>query len=128
MTHDAAHALVGVDLLLNGDLVRRAGLEPPPHADVKALCVLAKDDEVHVGTRAALERTESIVEQPDGPVVHIQVELKTCAEQDVARVSVVGHARIAERADEDRVERAQCVVAVRRDRFARGEIVICTPG
>ena len=42
-------------------------------------------------------------------------------------MAVVGHTRIAERADEDRVERSQRVVAVRRNRFARGEIVIGAP-
>ena len=86
-----------------------------------------KTDEVHVGARAALERTESIVEQAHRPVVHVEIELESSAEQDVARVAVVGHTRIAERADEDRVERAQRVVAVRRNRFARGEIVIGAP-
>ena len=63
VTHDPVHALVGVDLFLNRDLVWRAGFESSADADVDALCVLAKDDEVHVGARAALQRTEAIVEQ-----------------------------------------------------------------
>src|SRR5205085_4743942 len=45
----------------------------------------------------------------------------------VARVPVVGRARIAERADEDRVEPAQRVVAVRRDGDAGLEIVVGPP-
>ena len=58
---------------------------------------------------AVLQRTEPVVEQPDRPVVHVEIELEPRAEQDVARVAVVGHARIAERADEDRVERSRSV-------------------
>ena len=65
---------------------------------------------------AVLERAQPLVEQLHRPVVDVEIELEARAEQDVARVAVVGHARIAERADEDRVEVvAQHVVAVRRD-------------
>jgi hypothetical protein len=63
---DPPHAFVGVDLFLHGDLVVRAGLEATAHADVDALGVLAKDDEVDVGAGASLERAETIVEQTDG--------------------------------------------------------------
>ena len=59
----------------------------------------------------ALEGAEPLVEQPHRPVVDVEVELEPRAEQDVARVAVVGHARIAERADEDRVELAELIVA-----------------
>ena len=111
---DAMDALVGVELFLDRDLVVGARLEAPADADVQALGVLAKDDEVDVGRAAVLERTETLVEQADGPVVDVEVELEARAEQDVARVAVVRHARIAERADEDGVERPQVVVAVRR--------------
>ena len=68
---------------------------------------------------AALERAEPLVEQLHRPVVDVEIELEARAEQDVARVAVVGHARIAERADEDRVELPRSsVVAVRRNRDA----------
>ena len=60
---------------------------------------------------AILERAQPIVEQPHRPVVDVEIELEARAEQDVARVPVVGNARIAERADEDRVE----LVAQHRD-------------
>ena len=46
---DPIHALVGVDLFLNRDLVRRARLEAPADAGVQPLGVLAKHDEVDVG-------------------------------------------------------------------------------
>ncbi len=96
------HALVGVQLFLNRDLVFGAGLEAPADADIEPFGVLAKHDEVDVVGAAVLERTEALVEQSHGPVVDVEVELEARAEQDVARVAVVGHARIAERADEHR--------------------------
>ena len=46
--HDALDALAGVDLLLHGDLVRRALLEVAADADVGALGVLAEHHEVDV--------------------------------------------------------------------------------
>ena len=65
---------------------------------------------------AVLQRAQPLVEQLHRAVVDVEVELEARAEQDVARVPVVGHARIAERADEDRVELiAQHRVAVRRE-------------
>ena len=64
---------------------------------------------------ATLQRAQTIVEQPHRPVVHVQIELEAGAEQDVAGMPVVGHARIAERADEDGVELAEQRVAVRRE-------------
>ncbi len=100
---DPMHALVGVDLFLNRDLVRRARLEAPADAGVQPLGVLAKHDEPHVGGAASLQRTQPLVEQDDGPVVDVEVELEAEAEEDVSRVPVVRDARIAHRADEDRV-------------------------
>src|SRR5690606_8758649 len=101
--HDALDALARVDVLLDGDLVRRAALEVAAHPRVDALGVLADDDDVHVLGRHVTQRRESRVEEADGPQVHVQVEVEAQAEQDRARVAVVRDARIAERAEEDRV-------------------------
>ena len=99
------HALVGVDLFLDGDLVLGARLEAAADADVEPLGVLAKHDEVHVGRVASLQAdTVARASSLHRAVVHVEVELEASAEQDVARVAIVRHARIAERADEDRVE------------------------
>ena len=62
---DAIHALVGVDLFLDRNLVVGAGLEAAADADVHAFGVLAEHDEVDVLAAAILERAEAIVEQPD---------------------------------------------------------------
>ena len=125
---DPVHALEGVQLFLDRDFVVGAGLEAAADADVEALGVLAEHDEVDVLRPAVLQRAQPLVEQPDRPVVDVEIELEARAEQDVARVPVVGHARIAERADEDRVELvAQHRVAVGRHRDAGLEEVVGAP-
>ena len=124
---DAVHAFVGVQLFLDRDLVLGAGLEPAADADIEPLGVLAKDDEVDVGRAAVLERAETLVEEAHRPVVDVEVELEARAEEDVARVAIVGHARIAQRADENRVEPAQEIVAARRHRHAGLQVVVGAP-
>ncbi len=93
VAQDAVHPLVGVDLFLEGHFVWRPGLEAAADANVQPLGVLAEHHEIHVGRRPVLQRTQTLVEQPDRPVVHVQVELEARAEQDVAGMPVVGHTR-----------------------------------
>ena len=111
MSNDAVHPFVGVDLFLHRDLVGGAGLEATPDTHVETLGVFTKHHEVDVGRRAMLQRAQSRVEQPHRTIVDVEIELEAGAEQDVARVAVVRHARIAECANKDRVERAQQIVA-----------------
>src|SRR6185436_12479876 len=118
---------VGVDLFLNCDLVRGARLEAAADTDVETFRVLAKHDEVHVSGRAILQRTESSIEQPHGTIVDVEVELEASAEQDVACVPVVRHARIAERANQNRIEGAQKIVTTRRDGLTCREVMIGAP-
>jgi hypothetical protein len=125
---DPVHALPGVDFLLNRDFVLGPRLEAAADVDIQAFGVLAKNREVDVRRRSPLQRAEPRVEQADRPVVDIQIELEAGAEQDVAGVAVVGHARIAEGADQHGVELPQQLVAVRRQRDAGLQIVIGPPG
>src|SRR3954470_23031581 len=118
VANDPVNALVGVHFLLDCDLVLRAGLEAPADADIEAFRVLPEHDEIDVRRRPLLERAQTRIEQLDGPVVDEQIQLEAGAEQDIARMPVVGHARIAEGADEDGVELAQHGVAVWRNRDA----------
>jgi hypothetical protein len=128
MADDAVDPFERVDFFLDRNLVGRSRLEPPADAGVQALRVLTDDDEVDVRAAATLERAEPIVEQTNRPVVHIEIERKARPEQDVARVAVVGHARIAEGANQDRVEGPQGVVTVGRQGHAGRQIVRRTPG
>ena len=121
------HALPGVDLFLDRDLVLGAGLEAAADVDVQPFGILAKHDEVDVRRCAPFQGAEPLVEELHGPVVDVEVELEPRAEQDVARVTVVGHTRIAERADEDRVELSELIVAAGRKGDARLEVVIRSP-
>src|SRR5947208_15520793 len=57
-------------------------------------------------------------------MIQVQIELEARAEQDVARVTHVGNARVPERADEDGVELAQHRVAVRRQRDAGLQVIV----
>jgi hypothetical protein len=125
---DPVNTLVGVQLFLDRHLVFGPGFEAAADAHVEPLGVLAKDDEVHGGGRLPFQRAEPLVEQLHRPVVDVEIELEARAEQDVARMAVVGHARIAERADEDRVELvAQHRIAVRRHRDAGLQVVLGAP-
>ncbi len=128
VTHDAVHTLEGVDFLLQGDLILGARLEAPAHADIYTFGVLAKHDEVDVTTRPVLQWTQSIVEQSHRSIVDVEVELEPGAEQDVARMPVVGYARITKRSDEDGLELlTQPTIAIGRQRFTSGEKVISAP-
>ena len=127
VTHDPVHAFISVDLFLDRHFVIGAGFEPPTNAHVDAFGVLAEHDEVDVFRRSPLEWAEPLVEQLHGPVVHVEIELEARAEQDVARVPVVRHARITQRANEHRIELPQQVVAVRRHRLLRFQVVVRTP-
>jgi hypothetical protein len=126
--HDPVDALVGVQLFLNRHLIVGPGLEASADADVQPFRVLAKDDEVDVGRRPVLQRAQPLVQQLHRPIVDVEVELEPRAEQDVAGVAVVGDPRIAERADEHRVEIvAQHRVAVRRNGDAGLQVVVGAP-
>ncbi len=124
---DSVHAFVGVELLLNRNLVVGAGLEATANADVQTFGVLAKHDEVDVFGAATLQRTQPLVEQLDRPIFTNRSSSKRVPSRMSRRVTVVRHARIAERADENRVELPQRVVAVRRNRDAGLEIVVSAP-
>ncbi len=67
------------------------------------------------------------MEERDRPVVHVEIELEARAEQDVARVPVVGDAGVAQGADEHGVEPAQEIVSVRGNRDAGREVVVGPP-
>jgi hypothetical protein len=122
---DAMDAFVGVDLLLHRDFIRRARLESPADAGVQALGVLPKDDEIHVLRRTALQRTQPLVEQADWAVVGVEVQLEPDAEQDVAGVPLIRHARVTDGANENRVVVVpQPRIFPGRQRLTGGQIVL----
>ena len=124
---DAVHTFIGVHFFLDRDLIVGAGLEAAADADIHAFGVLAEHDEVDVVPAAVLERAQAIVEQPHRTVVDVEIELEAGAEQDVARMPVVGDPRVAKRANEDGVELAQQLIAIGRQRFTGLQIVVGAP-
>src|SRR4029453_10813152 len=98
--NDPMYPSVRIDVFLNRDLLVRVCAHPAAGADIESFRIFTKHDEVDVVAGAVFQGTEPIIEQTDGPVVHIQIKLESSAEQNVASVAVIGYARIAKRADE----------------------------
>jgi len=84
---DARDALVRVDVLLDGDLIRRPLLEVAAHAHVQPFGVLAHDDEVDFGV--PLQGRKIRMQQRRRPEVHVQVEFEAKSAQEVAAVHVL---------------------------------------
>ncbi len=123
-TDDPLDTLVRVDVFLDRDLVARAGFEVAAGPDIHALRVLAKHIDQDVARRDVAQRRMPRIVEADGSQVDIQVEPEAQAEQDVARVLITGHARIAQRAEQDRVMLAQLRHLVRRDRRASAQVAL----
>src|SRR5262245_38621598 len=127
VSHDAMHASIRVDLFLHCDLGVRIRAHAAARADVEPLRVLTKDNEVDLLAGAVLQRAQPIVKQMHGPIVGIEIELESGAEQNVSRMAVVGDARVAKRPNEDRVERSQRVIAAGGNGDAGPEVMVRAP-
>ncbi len=101
---DALDAFARVDVFLGGDLVGRSLLEDAAGIGVNAFGVFAKHDEVDVFGLDSFQWTERGIEQAHGAHVGVEIHLEAHAQQDFFGVNVGLHARIAECADQDRVE------------------------
>ena len=123
----ALAAAAGVDGHLRGHFVRRALVHEAAGAAVQVLGVLADDDEVDVGRAFVLERRLDAGEQFHRPQVDVLVEAEAEVEQQLALQDAGGDVGMADRAEQDRVELAQLVEAVGRQRFARFEIAVAAP-
>ena len=115
------------DAGLLGQLVRRAAVQPSADAAVLALGVLAHADHVDVGGAAAGERRRDAGQQPHRPQVHVLPEALPQRQDQLARRDVVGHARIADRAEIDRVELQQLIDAVGVHHPAGLQVEVASP-
>src|SRR6267378_1382607 len=104
VTDDALDAFAGIDVLLNGDLVRRALLEEPADAHVEALGVLAENHQANVFFGAVAQRCEPVVKQFHGPGIDVEIELEAKPQQYVGGVLIRRHSGIAKRPEENGVE------------------------
>src|SRR5271165_5608311 len=125
---DAFHAATRVDVLLCGDFVGGPQLEVAAHIGVHTLGVLPDDRKVDVASCDVLQRAQRSVEQAYGTDIGVKVHLEAHAQQDFFGVDVGGHARIAQRADEDGVEIAgQHLEAVGWNRAAVRKVAVRAP-
>ena len=89
---------------------------------VHVLGVLAHDEEADLAHALVLERAEPLVVEDDRAEVHEEVEPAADADEHVPLHKPARRARVAERAQEDRVEAAQSVDHLRRHALAVVEI------
>ena len=123
--HDPLHSEAGGDRLRHRDLIGRALVLDPPDADVEAFRILPEDLEVDRRRVRGPQRRQLRGAQPQRPAVQEQVQPHPQAEKEVARVTAVGHARIAHGAEENRVEVIpQRLEGPLRQRLSGGEIVV----
>lgn len=113
---DALHAFAGVQLGLDGHLIGSAAFELSANAGVEPLGVLAKHHEVDVLGTAVFQRGVAGIQELAGPVVDIEVELESGAEQDVLGVDIGGDTGIAQGAEKHGV-----IVVAEGLHFIRGD-------
>ena len=107
LADDALRAVRRVDALLGRDLLRRAATQYSAGADVGALGALAIDDEVDLLGALAGERPGDPGVELHRAVVDVVIELEAQGQQDATLEHAGRDARIADRAEQDRVVGAQ---------------------
>ena len=115
---DPVDALAGEDRLLHGHLVVGALEHAAADRGVLALGVLAHDPEIDVARLAIGQRAGHALEQPHRAQVHVLVEVAADRDQQSPQRNVVGHARPADGAEEDALERLELLHAVVRHHLA----------
>src|SRR5260370_37065770 len=115
---------MGVEVFLDVDFLSGALLEAPAHADVKALSVLADDQEVDVSTPLLAQRRQAIVVELGRTQVDVEVELESEAQQDAGQVGGVIDARVAHGAEQNRVGSLQLLPCRLRNRLAGTEELV----
>ena len=104
-----ADAERGVDALLGGDLVRRAFPHDPAGAGVGTFGALPHHHDVdRLGPDVRQRRGHARIE-PDRPQVDVVVQFEPQPQQQPALQHAAGHARVADRAEQDRIMPAQFV-------------------
>ena len=96
--------------------------------DVEALSVLADDNKVEVAHAAVAQRRKLRGQELDRADVGVEFQAKAQAEEDVGGVLHIGHARVAQRAQEHHVVvPAQVVERALGQRDAGGQVALRPP-
>src|SRR5207244_12115927 len=92
------------DTGLLGELVGRARVNASTDAAILAFGVFADADDIDVGRGASAEGRGDSRQQPDRTEIYVLDEAPPKRKKQLASRNVVGHFRIADRAEIDRVE------------------------
>ncbi len=122
IAHDPLDAEPRVEALLGRHLVRSAPAKRPAGADVRTLGALPADDHVDVGRALARQWRGDAREQLHRTQVHVVVELEAQRQQDPALEDPRRHARVTDRAQQDRVLAPQLGQHRCGQRLARGVV------
>jgi hypothetical protein len=128
VARDPLDPLAREDAGLLGQLVWRTAVQAAAHAAVLPLGVLAHADHVDVGGAAVGERRADAGHQAHRPQVHVLPEPLPQRQDQLARRDRVRHARVADRAEIDRVELQELVAPVGVEHLPLFEVVVAAPG
>ena len=120
---DPVGALAGEDALLRNEFAVGAFEHAAADGRVFALGVLAHHVEIDVGFGAIGQRRPHTWHQLARTQVHVLVEAATDRDQQAPKGDVIGHARIADGAQQDRVRLRQQLHAV--GRHHRAGLLVC---
>ena len=127
ITNDAVTTAAREDGLLHGKFIFRAGIEPPADIGVFALVILAHDDKIDLARSKILYRGLDPRKQAHRPDVGVLLELAANRNQQAPQRDVIGHARVAYRAQKNRIEGPKLLQSVFRHHAAGFQIALATP-
>ena len=126
--HDPLDAAPREDRGLDRDLPGQAAVHPAAGAGVLALAVLAHDDPVEIAFGNAGERALDPGQEARGADVGVLIEALADGEPQAPEGHVVGHPRVADRAEIDGVEAFQRLQPVLGHHAAVCAVIIGAPG
>ena len=103
-------------------------MSPAAGPDVFALGILPDDDKIDIAGLFIAQRTGHAGQQEAGAEIGVLVEPLADRQPQPPERDVVGHARPADRTEEDRVELRQPLQRVVRHQRAVGQVVLTAPG
>src|SRR5439155_5090130 len=107
---------------------RRTFLEDTAGIDIRSLGILADHREVQVLDADSFQRTQTFVKQPHRPDVRIEIQAESEREEYLRRMTLIRHARIADRSEQNGGEiLPEYVERARRKRDAFFQIFLCPP-
>ena len=127
ITNNAVTTAAREDGLLDGKFVFRAGIEPPADIGVLAFIIFAHHAEIDLAGSKILYRGLDARKQAHRPDVCVLLELAANRNQQAPQRDVIGHARVAYRAQKNRIEGPELFESVFRHHASGFQIALATP-